>query len=154
MVVASACDLVTMKIPNKISLVLVAAFLVAAPLAGMSAQTIGAHLLTGFAVLAAGFAMFSRGWLGGGDAKLLAAASLWIGSQQLLMFLLTVTVCGGALCLALVLYRRLVPSSMITSPSWLARLHSKDVGVPYGLAIGLGALMLYPKTPYFAAFAV
>ncbi len=153
MVIAAAYDVLTMKIPNKISIALFGAFLVSAPLAGLPLQAIGNHLLTGFVVLVIGFAMFTRGWLGGGDAKLLAASALWMGSQQLLPFLLAVTVCGGGLCLAVLLYR-LIPSRLVTAPGWLVRLHSKEIGVPYGLAIGLGALLLYPKTPHFAAFAV
>ena len=151
MVLAAASDVLTMKIPNKISLVLFVAFLIAAPLAGLSWQAIGIHLATGLAVLAVGFALFTRGWLGGGDAKLLAAGALWIGSQNLLAFLFAVTLCGAALCLAVLVYRRIVPTAYVPSAGWLQRLHGKEAGVPYGLAICGGALLLYPQTPLFMA---
>lgn len=36
----------------------------------------------GVAVLIAGMLLFSLRWVGGGDAKLLAAAALWIGYEQ------------------------------------------------------------------------
>jgi prepilin peptidase CpaA len=31
------------------------------------------------------------------------------------------------------------------------RLHSKDSGIPYGIALALGALMIYPETEWIKA---
>src|SRR6516162_3635414 len=55
---------------------LVAGFVVLAIACGLSPQMILAHMVTGLLVLAVGFALFSRGLVGGGDAKLAAAAAL------------------------------------------------------------------------------
>ena len=49
---AGAMDLFTMTIPNRISLVLVASFLVMAPLAGMAPWQMAHHLGAGLVVLA------------------------------------------------------------------------------------------------------
>jgi len=41
-------------------------------------------------------------------------------------------------------------------PDWLARhdwaqrLHGKDAGVPYGIALAAAALAVYPQTPWMA----
>jgi len=150
MAFAAAFDLLTMTIPNKISIALAASFLVVAPLVGLSWPMIGMHLATGAGMLVLGFAMFAGGYMGGGDAKLLAASALWLGPQTLLWFLLAVGVFGGALSI-LVLALRRVPASYVPAPAWLVRLHSKDSGIPYGLAIGGAALMFYPQTPWFTA---
>jgi len=150
MMFAAAFDLLTMTIPNKISLALVAAFFVVAPMSGLSALTIAIHAATGFGILAIGFFLFTRGFLGGGDAKLLAASALWLGYDSLLDFMMTVSLLGGALSVAILMFRRL-PNDMVAGPSWLMRLHSKDSGIPYGLAIGGAALMLYPHTHWFEA---
>ena len=152
MVVAGAFDLLTMTIPNRLSLALLAAFCVAAPLSGLPIETILWHAAVGASVLAAGIFLFAMGWLGGGDAKLLAAASLWIGFDSLLLYLAQVAVLGGVLAVAILGYRML-PLGALPLPDWALRLHEKGTGIPYGLAIAGAALMLYPKTAWFVAFS-
>jgi prepilin peptidase CpaA len=45
---------------------------------------------------------------------------------------------------------------MAPLPAWLARhewaqrLHGKDAGVPYGIALAAAALAVYPDTPWMA----
>jgi prepilin peptidase CpaA len=95
--------------------------------------------------------LFSLGWVGGGDAKLLAAASLWLGFAQLALFLTYTAAFGGALALAILAYRG-VPVSAFPLPGWAARLHTKGEGMPYGEAIAAGALFVYPATAWYAAF--
>ena len=83
MVFAGSMDLFTMTIPNRISIGMVAGFLVAAPFSSLTLTAFLWHLAAGFSMLVVGILMFSRGWLGGGDAKLLAAATLWLGFDRL-----------------------------------------------------------------------
>lgn len=150
MAFAGAMDFLTMTIPNKISLALIAGFCVAAPLAGFSVHDTLMHIGAGALILAIGIAMFSMRLLGGGDAKLLAAASLWIGFPQLLPFFLCVTVFGGILALVMLLFRR-VPAAVLPGHEWAARLHKNDSGMPYGLAIAGGGMWIYPSTQIFKA---
>lgn len=152
MVFAGAMDLLTMTIPNRISLFLIAAFAIAAPLAGLSLHDVMIHLATGAAVLAIGIGLFSVGCLGGGDAKLLAAAALWFGTDNLVMYIAQVAIFGGVLALGILLYRR-VPVAGFSIPPWAERLHEKNCGIPYGIAIAAAALKMYPTTPWFTAFS-
>ena len=151
MAFAGAMDLLTMTIPNRISLALLAAFLVAAPLTGMPVSVFLSHVAVGTAVLAAGIAMFAFGWMGGGDAKLLAAAALWIGFDNLAMYLAQVAILGGVLAILLLAYRRF-PMDGWPLPGWALRLHGQGTGIPYGLAIAGAALKIYPETAWFSAF--
>jgi hypothetical protein len=32
--------------------------------------------------------------------------------------------------------------------AWLLRLHAKESGIPYGIALAIGALMIYPETEW------
>src|SRR3954449_101256 len=48
-----------------------------------------------------GAVLFARGWLGGGDVKLLSAATLWAGAPQALGLLVVTGLLGGALALIL-----------------------------------------------------
>jgi prepilin peptidase CpaA len=152
MAFAAASDLLTMRIPNRLSVGLCAAFLLLAPVAGLSWQEILSHLGVGAAMLLVGIALFSVGWIGGGDAKLLAAASLWLGYEPMLLFVGYVTLFGGALALAILAYRS-VPAGALPLPGWAVRLHAKGEAMPYGVAIAAGALAVYPSTQWFAAFA-
>ncbi len=74
MAFAAASDLLTMTIPNRISLALLAGFFVLAPLTGMGVHEILNHAGAGALVLVVAFGMFAMGWVGGGDAKVAAAA--------------------------------------------------------------------------------
>jgi prepilin peptidase CpaA len=148
MVVAGAMDLLTMTISNRISLALIAGFCVAAPLAGLSPHLMLMHVAAGALVLVIGILMFARGWLGGGDAKLMAAGSLWIGMAQLLNFFYWMAMTGGVLAFIILLYRR-TPVPMFAGHPWAEKLHSNESGIPYGIAIAGGALAFYPSTPIF-----
>ena len=70
---AAAMDLLTMKIPNRISALMVLAFFPLALLAGLGAWDILYHVAAGLGVLLLGVLLFIPGWFGGGDAKLMAA---------------------------------------------------------------------------------
>ena len=105
LVVAACSDVATMKIPNWVSIALTAAFPLAALLLQMPLTEIGLHLAFGFAVLAIGFLLFQFGVLGGGDAKLIAAAAVWTGVAAFGSFALTTVIAGGIMALVLLLAR-------------------------------------------------
>lgn len=151
MAFAGAMDLFTMTIPNRISLVLVAMFPVAAAWSGIGWIAFGYHLGAGALMLGVGIIMFSRGWLGGGDAKLLAAAALWLGLDHLLPYLLLAAIAGGALALALLLYRSMAPPRCLIGQPWAMRLHNARTGIPYGLALAAAGLHIYPTLPWAIA---
>lgn len=152
MAFAAANDLFTMKIPNKISIVLIAAFFAAALLSGMPVTTIGINVLIAACVLVATFLLFSYNMLGGGDAKLMAAGALWMGSDHIIEFLAFVTIFGGVLALVILAYRR-APAQLLTLPGWAQRLHVDGTGIPYGIAIAASGLMIFPHTEIFRVFA-
>lgn len=152
MALAGAMDLLTMTIPNRISLVLVAVFALVAPMAGIGWQTILLnHVAVSLVVLAAGITLFSLGWMGGGDAKLLASASLWLGYNHMMDFMFGVSLFGGLLALAVLAYRQWVPAAAVISQPWAVRLHTSGTGIPYGIAISGAALAVYPSTQWFHA---
>lgn len=150
MAFAGAMDFLTMTIPNRISLALLAGFFVAAPLAGFTPEVFAMHLAAGAMILAIGIVMFSLRWLGGGDAKLMAAASLWIGFPNLVPYFAYVAILGGVLAIVMLIYRR-VPATLLPGHEWAWRLHDNDKGMPYGLAIAGAAMLIYPKTAIFQA---
>jgi len=149
MAFAAANDLFTMKIPNKVSLALVGGFLAVAALTPMPLETFGMNLGIGFAVLALTFSLFALNLLGGGDAKLIAAGSIWIGSNHIFEYLAFIAVFGGILALAILVYRNWFPAQAFALPGWAQRLHSHKGPIPYGIAIAAGALVVFPRTDIF-----
>ena len=146
MAYSAAADLLTMTISNRISLALVACFLLLAPLTGMDLQTFGMHWAAGGLVLLVSFACFAFGWIGGGDAKLAAAISLWLGWGNTLEFAILAAVFGGLLTLAILSFRGSVLPAFAVRQPWVRRLHDEKAGVPYGVALAAAALAVYPHT--------
>ena len=94
------------------------------------------------------FAMFAIGGMGGGDAKLIAASSLWMGfSLNLLVYLIASTMIGGVLTLLILSYRNSPLADLTGRNMFLRHFADRKAGIPYGLALGLGGLMTYPDSP-------
>src|ERR1700730_10641506 len=151
MAFAAASDLLTMTISNRVSLALVAGFLVVALASGMGLSDMLSHVGAGASVLAVGFACFAMVWVGGGDAKVAASAALWFGFAHLLDYLVYASLFGGALTLLLLQFRQWPLPYLLAGQAWLLRLHAKESGIPYGIALALGALMIYPDTDWIKA---
>jgi prepilin peptidase CpaA len=135
-----------MTISNRISLALAAGFLLLAALSGTGLTIVAMHLGAAALVLAVGFAFFSFGWIGGGDAKLAAAVALWFGFGYLLDYLIYASLFGGVLTFLLIQFRMLPLPAMLAEQKWIMRLHEKRGGVPYGVALAAAALIVYPQT--------
>ncbi|MDB5510608.1 MAG: peptidase [Enterovirga sp.] len=151
MAFAAASDLITMTIPNRLSLALVAGFGVLAILGGMGAEAILLHVAAGGIVLAVTFGMFALGWIGGGDAKLAAATALWLGFDTLPDYLVTATIAGGFLTLGILVLRGLPAPPFVYRWAWLSRILDPKSGVPYGIALAAAALVVYPQSDIWAA---
>jgi prepilin peptidase CpaA len=109
------------------------------------------HCAAGLVVLAAAFACFAFGWIGGGDAKVAAAAALWFGFAHLVDYLLIASLFGGALTLFILVFRQWPLPYALAGQHWLLRLHHRDTGIPYGIALAAGALVVYPDTVWIKA---
>ena len=151
MAFAAASDLFTMTISNRVSLLLLAGFVVLAVFGGMSLHAISMHVAAGLAVLTITFASFAFGWIGGGDAKLAAATALWFGFDHLVIYLVYAGVAGGMLTLLLLQFRRWPMPASLLSQEWAQRLHDSKSGIPYGVALAIGALLIYPDTEWMKA---
>ena len=152
MLAAGWSDLTSMTIPNWISLVLVAGFLIVVPFAWQGWATFGTHVLVGLACFAFGFSMFAFGWMGGGDAKLFSATSLWWVWTDLLPYLIYTTLSGGILAIILILGRKYFPIKILAT-DWLYRLFKDEKKMPYGLALAFGALMTLPRSDFFSIYS-
>ena len=152
---AATMDMFTMTIPNRLCLALVAAFFVAAPLAGLPLAAIGLHALAALVALGITFILFAAGVFGGGDAKLTAATVLWLGPTLGLDYALLAALFGGGITAAIVLARAYTGYvAYIPQAQWAARLLSREVGIPYGIALSAAAICVYPHSDWFRSLVV
>ena len=149
MLVAAFYDLFTMTIPNELNMAAAVLFFLTAYLAGFSAWDMAVNTTLGFAVLLIGFAMFILGWIQGGDAKLAAAVMLWMGLDHGLMWFVYMGLIGGVLTMSLLFFRQFSLPLWALRHEWITRLHHPQTGVPYGIAIALAAILVYPETRIF-----
>lgn len=132
---AAITDIKYRLIPNTLNLIIAALWV---PYAVFMTGEFLYPLITALIILALGIGAFSAGWLGGGDAKLIAVCALWMGPDQIIPFLFHTALAGGAMAL---LWRFEEPVRFALVRSGI------DVGVtvtrqlPYGLAIAVGALL-------------
>jgi prepilin peptidase CpaA len=142
---AGAEDIALRMVSNRLSLALA--------LCGAALRwregTLGVALIAALAVFVAAAFCWRRGWLGGGDVKLLGAASLFVPPGQIPALLLATALAGGVLAL---LYLALAALPAPTPPRgpkakliprilraerWRIRRHGP---LPYASAIAAGAV--------------
>lgn len=149
--VAAFSDLLTMTIPNRVSLILIGSFVVLLPFLHLQPSEIGMHFAGAGIVFCACFALFALNVMGGGDAKLLAASALWFGfNASLLTFLVYVSYIGGLVTILILLMRshtQTISAIGLRLPGSLVEAKK----IPYGLAIGIGGFLAYPSSPLFLA---
>ncbi len=134
---AGAVDLLTRSIPNSLVLLLAVSFAFFAIVAGLPLGQILAHFICAAGVLLLGFALYTRSFIGGGDAKLLAGAALWFGFENILPLFAGTALAGGALALAY-----LAAHEMRWYPGFT---QERVATIPYGAAIAAGGLAALPE---------
>src|SRR5690349_3338387 len=118
---------------------------------GLGQGAAGALLCGGFF-----FLLFLIHAMGGGDVKLMAAVSAWVGIQHAVVLLISTALAGGVLAVAfMVFYKRV--GSTFRNIGMLLQFHTyfgaqahpeinaknpEIIRLPYGLAIAIGMLYL------------
>lgn len=152
-IIGALRDVTTMTIPNWVSLALIGLFFPTALAAGLPLETVGMNVGVGIAALLIGMVMFALRWVGGGDAKMMAAASLWLGLEGGTQFLLWTGIAGGLFAVFLMQARQWGQAYAMRAPAWVGRLLEPKGDIPYGVAICAGALAAFPSCALMAGFA-
>jgi len=142
LIACAISDVVTYEIANGWWAALLLGYFGCSFVSGSSLVDIGYDVAVGISILILGAVIYRFGWLGGGDVKLLAAASPWVGWSGLLDFFFWVALSGGTLAFLILLGRWLAGEKCIRGPAWWKRLWAQESGVPYGVAICGGGLMV------------
>lgn len=154
MILGGIRDLTSYTIPNWISFGVFFAFFPCALIIGLPLHTLGVNLGVGILALTLGVVMFALGWIGGGDAKLFAAAGLWLGFPSVISFIVYAGFAGGLLSMSLMGMRSLwLRRYLVGGPAWLERLATHGEKVPYGVAIAAGSLIAFPSAALMEKFS-
>jgi len=124
---AAIIDVVRYQIPDEISigvLILGIVFGIATPGFAWWSHAAAPVIMFAFGLLA-----FGRGWLGGGDVKLMTAIAAWAGLTSLPVVFLATSVAGGGLALIMMFRRRFAGTTAVAATH-----------VPYAVAIAVGTL--------------
>lgn len=143
MLLAAFEDLRRLTIPNALTLSLCLLW----PLYVVGAASLGGTLGSlgcAIAVFLAGALCFSRGYLGGGDVKLLSAAALWAGPSGTPSLLVLTGIFGGVLALVLLMplgARTAALARAKFGPGGAPAKDGRETPVPYGMAIAAAAIV-------------
>ena len=149
LIAAAIWDMATLTIPNWLCATAALLFPIAGLAMGLSGVDVLVHCSFGLAILVVTFFMFQAGVFGGGDAKLLAAVAVWSGPSIFLILVATIALAGGGLALLLMSARANIPY-IAGAPRFVNKLLEPKGGIPYGIAIMVGALATLPTAPLYA----
>lgn len=133
---AAWLDLSQRRIPNWLCAITAVAGLAAALMLG-DISNLGSHALHALLALLGGMVLFAMGGLGGGDAKFYAGVACWFALRQAPALLVSIALSGFLVLVLWFVYRRIrrLPISRKKS-------ESPFDDIPYGIGIGIGAILM------------
>lgn len=131
LIAAAVSDLRSFRIPNYLPGIMILLFGINTVVAGVDAS-LWENLFHFLAALIIGMGLFSRGWIGGGDAKLYAAVALWFNWTGAVALIFATTIAGVLLAISFVAARMLGLRKNVPKD---------DRRIPYGVAIAAGGIL-------------
>lgn len=147
---AAIRDIETLTIPNWLNGWLAFLFVPACVLAAPGWDVAGWHVIAGTLAFAIAVLAFMFGLFGGGDAKMIPGVILWVGPAGAMPFVYGMAFSGGILALIVIIARRMVPAH--AAPGFAYETLQPNKGVPYGVAIAIGAFYAAPHSPILTQF--
>ena len=151
------CDMTTFAIPNRISYGLVALFVVFGwlvwfttpqlPHLGFYLHPILLNIIYGFVVFVFFVVFWKINWVGGGDVKFVSAISLFMGLEDVLLYVVLFSIFSVVLLAILKFILANNPGFMVGNyPAFLKKMLAKfeNKAIPYGLPTAMSALVVMP----------
>ena len=149
LIFAAARDIATRLIPDGVPIAIALAGLVGRVMLGWSEA--GVSLAVGGLLFALLLPLAMRGWLGGGDVKLISAMAVGLAPHETWFFIVATVFSGGVLGLAYIIGRHIVPETrvavggtllrrVLVVEAWRVRRRGP---LPYAVAIAVGGLIVF-----------
>ena len=135
LVAAAGFDLWRFEIPDTLTIVIIGA----AGLFGWGSSGFdwASHAASGGLFFGFGLLAFARGWLGGGDVKIMTGCACWASLTTLAEQVVLIALAGGVLALVLMLLRRSLALAGVAGED-APRLIRVGADLPYAVAIAGG----------------
>lgn len=132
---SAAFDLRTFEIPDTITVLII----IGAVLFGLGTPGFdwASHAAAGGLFFAFGLLAFARGWLGGGDVKVMTGCACWATLGSLAEQVVLIAIAGGGLAIILIMLRRSLAMAGVTGED-APRLVRVGAHLPYAVAIAAG----------------
>lgn len=148
LIFAAGRDIATRLIPDGVPIGIAAAGLLSRLMQGWTEA--GFSLAIGAALFAVMLPLAMRGWFGGGDVKLISAMAVGLAPHETWLFIVATVFAGGALGVAYIVARGLVPETRVVEggtllrrvlavEAWRVRRRGP---LPYAVAIATGGLIV------------
>lgn len=160
-ITAALYDFFRLRIPNIIPIIITGCFFLSYFAAQLDNhvvfQSLSAHLMIGGIVFAIMLIMFFLKIMGGGDAKLIPAIALWVGTDGIAEFLFITILSGFPLAIIALLLKNTkighrislkISHFSIFSQGWIKALANQQNVVPYGIAIAVGGIASFRTLGY------
>lgn len=142
MLYVTVSDIRSRRIPNWLIIVLGLAYVPLALAAGYKPVDMVISLGVAGLVFALGLFCFSKGWIGGGDVKLGAVCTLWLGAALAVPYILLTAIFGALFAAAAVIGVRIMIRSGRSGTSL------REGGLPYGPGMACAGLLLFQLSPW------
>lgn len=152
-VFAAASDFFTMTISNRLSATVFLAGAIAVAWTAPGWYEAGSHLGAAAIVFVLGFAVFSFGFMGGGDVKFAAAIAFWFGLGQMLEFIVAFSIYGGLLTFLVLAADRALSHAPNFRVGFLVDFPERR-RVPYGIALSVAAMEVFARTDWMKALMI
>lgn len=155
-IAAGIADFKTMNIPNTYCLGILLAFIPAYAVDAFTGNGVeffagwASHLIAAAGMFALTFLLFSLRMIGAGDSKLISALALWTGVMGLIPLLFYMAISGAFLGIMTKILNKKTLFKNSKPDSWIAKAQEGHGGVPYGVAIALGAIIAFYQVGYFS----
>jgi len=148
LIFAAARDIATRLIPDGVSIAIALAGLASRAMTGRTEA--GLSLAVGALLFVLLLPLAMRGWLGGGDVKLISAMAVGLSPHQTWLFIIATVFAGGVLGVAYIVGRHLVPETRVAAGGTLLRRvlvveawrMRRRGPLPYAVAIAIGGLII------------
>ena len=136
------------RIPNWLNLAIFGSFFPVALLLGMPWEIFMWHVIgfaTVFGLMFVAFLLTPVGKFGGGDAKMIAAVSVWIDWPHLLDYGIMIAIAGGVLAVIMWTWRilQIEYGVWMHGDATLRKVMGYNIKLPYGAAIAAGGIYAY-----------
>lgn len=134
-------DVTERRVPNRLVVTMAITGVVSLVFIGPGSIAVLPTIGAAIAVLCVGWILNALGFWGGGDAKLAAAATIWLGPVATVLFIAMALFIGAVQAIITLLVGLMIAYRTVPGARWRPRLMARGISLPYALSIGTASII-------------